>query len=171
MTPKQERFVQEYLIDLNATQAAIRAGYSTRTADKKGPQLVGNSSIKSAIDSALEERRRKTDITAQYVLENLREVVERCLQRAPVLNAKGQQAQDEKGKNLWVFNAGGANKALELLGKHLGMFIERTELTGKDGGALEISAPKVDLSALTDEELETYAALSAKARGEPSASA
>ena len=52
LTPKQQRFVDEYLIDLNATQAAIRAGYSPKSADKIGPKLVGKSSISEAIAAA-----------------------------------------------------------------------------------------------------------------------
>jgi phage terminase small subunit len=128
MTPKQECFVQEYLIDLNATKAAIRAGYSTKTANKIGTQLLGKTGIKSAIDAALVERRKKSEISADYILMSLREVVERCLQRAPVINMKGKQVQDEDGNNLWEFNAPGANKALELLGKHLGMFTDKVQM-------------------------------------------
>jgi phage terminase small subunit len=62
-------------------------------------------------------------------------------------------------------------KALELLGRHLGMFVDRTEISGKGGGAIEVKSQKADLSRLTDEELEAYAELSAKARGDTAASA
>jgi phage terminase small subunit len=136
MVPKREKFVQEYLLDLNATQAAIRAGYSPKRADAIGYDLLRITEVKAAIDKALEERRKKSEVTAEYVLIGLREVVERCLQRAPVFNMKGQQVQDEDGNNLWEFNAPGANKALELLGKHLGMFLDRTEITGDKGGPI-----------------------------------
>jgi phage terminase small subunit len=128
MTPKQERFVVEYLIDLNATKAALRAGYSAKTANKIGTQLLGKTGIKTAINEALVERRKKTEISAEYVLMSLREVVERCLQRVPVTNMKGKQVQDEDGNNLWEFNSAGANKALELLGKHLGIFTDRLQM-------------------------------------------
>jgi phage terminase small subunit len=131
MTPKQERFVQEYLIDLNATQAAIRAGYSVKTAYTIGQKLTKkDEAVKEAIAAAVEERRKKSEITAEYVLTNLKEVVERCLQRAPVVTMKGGQVTDEEGRDVWEFNAPGANKALELLGRHLGMFVNRTELSG-----------------------------------------
>ena len=53
MTPKQQRFVEEYLIDLNATQASIRAGYSAKNADKIGPELLGKTGVAEAIQAAL----------------------------------------------------------------------------------------------------------------------
>ncbi|MDR1979552.1 MAG: terminase small subunit [Synergistaceae bacterium] len=128
MTPKRQRFVEEYLIDLNATQAAIRAGYSSKTAKANGQRLLTFDDVKNAVDAALQERKKKTEITAEYVLSNLKEVVERCLQRAPVTDMKGRQIQDEDGRDVWEFNAPGANKALELLGKHLALFTEKTQV-------------------------------------------
>lgn len=53
------------------------------------------------------------------------------------------QAIDEEGRNVWQFDAKGANKSLELLGKHIGMFVERRELTGKNGGPLQVQASGV----------------------------
>ena len=64
LTAKQQRFVQEFLIDLNATQAAIRAGYSKGTADKQGPRLLANPDVKAAIDAAKIKRSEKTEIDA-----------------------------------------------------------------------------------------------------------
>jgi phage terminase small subunit len=128
MTPKQKRFVQEYLIDLNATQAAIRAGYKPKRAYSTGNENLKKPEVKSAIAAAIEERRKKSEVTAEYVLTNLREVVERCLQRAPVVTMKGEQVIDEEGRSVWEFNAPGANKALELLGKHLDMFTEKVQM-------------------------------------------
>lgn len=71
MTPKQEAFVREYLIDLNATQAAIRAGYSARTANEQGARLVANVSVRSAIEAAKSERAKRTEINADWVLRRL----------------------------------------------------------------------------------------------------
>lgn len=68
LTPKQALFVQEYLIDLNATKAAMRAGYSARTADKIGGQLLAKTGVAAAINAALEDRARRTQITADQVL-------------------------------------------------------------------------------------------------------
>ncbi len=68
LRPRQARFVDEYLIDLNATKAAIRAGYSPRTAHKIGSRLVGQSRIAAAIAKAQEERSKRTQVTADRVL-------------------------------------------------------------------------------------------------------
>ena len=76
LTPKQSRFVEEYLIDLNATQAAIRAGYSERTANREGARLLSNAVIKAAVDAALDERSSRTKIDADYVLRRLYEMAE-----------------------------------------------------------------------------------------------
>jgi len=71
LTPKQERFVAEYLIDLNATQAAIRAGYSAKTADKVGSQLLGKTRIAEAVSHAKKERIARIEIDADWVLKRL----------------------------------------------------------------------------------------------------
>lgn len=71
MTPKQQLFVAEYLVDLNATQAAIRAGYSPKTAYSQGERLLKNVEVSSAIQAAMEKRVEKTEITAQRVLDEI----------------------------------------------------------------------------------------------------
>ena len=136
LTDKQTAFVREYLVDLNATQAAIRAGYSERTASRIGPQLFGKTWVREAIEKAQAKRARRVEVTQDYVLSNLVEVVERTMQRAPVLDRKGEQVTDEEGRAVWTFDAKGANRALELLGKHLGIFTDkiRAEVSGPDGG-------------------------------------
>ena len=136
LTDKQTAFVREYLVDLNATQAAIRAGYSERTASRIGPQLLGKTWVREAIEKAQAKRARRVEVTQDYVLSNLVEVVERTMQRAPVMDRKGEQVTDEKGRSVWTFDAKGANRALELLGKHLGIFTDkvRAEVSGPDGG-------------------------------------
>ena len=136
LTDRQTAFVREYLVDLNATQAAIRAGYSERTASRIGPQLLGKTWVREAIEKAQAKRARRVEVTQDYVLSNLVEVVERTMQRAPVLDRKGEQVTDEEGRAVWTFDAKGANRALELLGKHLGIFTDkvRAEVSGPDGG-------------------------------------
>lgn len=71
MTPKQAKFVDEYLIDLNATQAAIRAGYSASTAEQIGYQLLQNTSVVTAIDAAKAERSKRTRVDADWLLKRL----------------------------------------------------------------------------------------------------
>lgn len=135
LPPKQALFVQEYLIDLNQTQAAIRAGYSEKTATAKGAQLYALPRVRAAIDAGMALRAERTEITQDWVVQGLKEVAERCLQRAPVMAGEFQE-RDEEGRHVWQFNAPGANKALELLGKHLGMF-NKIEVSGPNGGPIQ----------------------------------
>lgn len=127
LTPRQERFCQEYLIDLNGTQAAIRAGYSRKTANEQSTRLLANVHISTRIGALKAERTERTEITADYVLYGLKEVAERCLQRRPVMEfdyseKRMVQKKDEEGHAVWEFDSSGANRAFELLGKHVGIF-------------------------------------------------
>lgn len=74
LTPKQQLFVAEYLKDLNATQACIRAGYSAKTAEQQGPRLLGNVGVKAAIEKAQSKRVERVQIDADYVLSRLVEI-------------------------------------------------------------------------------------------------
>lgn len=150
LTAKQAAFAQEYLIDLNATQAAIRAGYSAKTASACAARLLTNVNVASAIAKAQEQRSQRTEITADYVLKGLQEIAERCLQRAPVMAGRGEdraQVTDDEGRGVWEFDATGANKAFELLGKHLQLFTDKVQLTGKDGGPVE-TVSRIELIAV-----------------------
>ncbi len=71
LTPKQQRFVEEYLVDLNATQAAIRAGYSEKTAKDMGCQNLAKPNIAMAIQAGMDKRSKRTEITQDFVLESL----------------------------------------------------------------------------------------------------
>lgn len=113
LTEKQKRFIDEYLIDLNATAAAIRAGYSEKTANEIGSQNLVKLSIQKAIAERLKERQQRTEITQDYVLRNLKKIAEKSMGYS---DAPHQQA---------------ATKALELLGKHLGMFRESVQMDGE----------------------------------------
>ena len=139
LTPKQARFVAEYLVDLNATQAAIRAGYSRKTADSIGLQLLRKTQVASAIQKAQEDRARRVEITQDEIIRDIMEVRDRCMQRAPVVDMKGRQVQDEEGNNLWAFNSRDALKALELLGKHKGMFADRSKVELEGGLDVRVS--------------------------------
>jgi len=71
ISAKQQRFADEYLVDLNATQAAIRAGYATRNADVTGPRLLGNVGIAAAIEAGRAKQAERTGITADRVIAEL----------------------------------------------------------------------------------------------------
>ena len=109
LTRKQQRFVEEYLVDLNATQSAIRAGYSAANADKIGSQLLGKTRIAAVIDAAIEARSQRTEITSDYVLTGIRDEIERC------------KADPEH-------SAADIYRGYELLGKHLKLFSDRLEV-------------------------------------------
>ncbi len=128
-TPKQARFVEEYLIDLNATQAAIRAGYSKRTAEQQGYQLLQKTSVREAIAEAMQERSKRTEIDQDWIVERLVENVGRAMQVVDVTDREGNPA----GK--YTYQGAVANKALELLGRHLGMFTDNLNL----GGSLNVT--------------------------------
>ena len=131
LTDQQLRFAKEYVVDLNATQAAIRAGYSANSAKQQGSRLLTNDDVVEAIQEANGAILEKTGVTAEYVIDGLRTVAERCLERAPVMVGQGEsrtQAKDDDGNHVWEFNAAGANKAFELLGKHLTLFTEKHEV-------------------------------------------
>ena len=76
LTPKQERFVAEYLVDLNATQAAIRAGYSAKGATVRGSELLANRNVAVAIAAGQKNREQRTGITQDWALERLKREAE-----------------------------------------------------------------------------------------------
>lgn len=147
LTPKQERFVDEYLIDLNATQAAIRAGYSRKTADRIGPELLGKTCVSDAIQRRRRDRERRTEITQDRVLQELAAIAFargtdyasvspggavqikpteelNDAQKAAVLSIK----ETQNGVEIKLADK---VRALELLGKHQGLF----DGSGKDDKA------------------------------------
>lgn len=126
MTPKQEMFVREYLVDLNATQAAIRAGYSEATAEQIGYQMLQKTSVKAAVQAGMDKRAEKTGLNAEYVLKGIQRVIERCEQAEPVYDKEGNATGE------YVFKANEALRGYELLGKHLKLFTDKIEVSGLD---------------------------------------
>ena len=146
MTKKQKRFVEEYLIDLNATQAAIRAGYSPDSAKEIGSENLTKPNIASAIDQALAERSRRTGVNADRVVRELAKIA--FVNAKDVIdfdsatlaaNADNDDTAAIQSVKVKTFGEDGLEreikladklKALELLGKHLGMFKDKVELDG-----------------------------------------
>lgn len=181
LTPKQATFVREYLIDLNGTQAAIRAGYSEKTARQIADQLLSKLDITEAVGKAMDKRAARTEITADRVLAEMAKVgfanlsdvvswgskevaigydddgkrlspqdigdavmvqrelapyvdaVESCDLPEHVRSAVSEVALTKDGLKIKMHDK---NAALVSLARHLGMFVERREVTGKDGEAL-----------------------------------
>jgi phage terminase small subunit len=129
LTDKQEQFAQEYIIDLNATQAAIRAGYSEKTAGEQGSRLLKNVKVLTRIDELKQERAERNQLDQDWVLTRLRQISDRCVQAEPVLKWDYEERMlVETGE--YQFDSVGANKATELIGKHLGMFKDKVEHSG-----------------------------------------
>lgn len=138
LTDKQEMFCREYLIDLNATQAAIRAGYSQKTANAQAGRLLVNVSIQNRIAELKEERNKRTGIDADWVLNNAKRVFERCMQDEPILTASGDPLMTKTANGelacAYKFDSTGANRSLELIGKHVDVqaFKEKIEIEASE---------------------------------------
>lgn len=146
MTQKQKRFIEEYLIDLNATQAAIRAGYSPDTAQQTGSENLSKPVIRAQIDRAMAERSKRTGVNAERVVQELAKIA--FVNAAEVIDPKTATVKEDalpedtaaiQSVKVKTFGEDGLEreikmadklKALELLGKHLGMFKDRIELSG-----------------------------------------
>lgn len=138
LTEKQKRFVSEYLIDLNATQAAIRAGYSKKTADRIGAELLGKTWVAAAIREAIDRRQKRVEITQERVLQELAAIAFASGADFAEVSENGsvniiptkELAQDKrkaiasikKGRYGTEVSTYDKVRALEMLGKHLGMF-------------------------------------------------
>ncbi|MFO0467560.1 MAG: terminase small subunit [bacterium] len=180
LTDRQRRFAQEFMLDLNATQAAIRSGYSARTAGEQAARLLANVRIQSFIAQLRAEQAQRLNIEADVVLRELLylarsdiadlfddagqlrplsempEHARRAVASIEVEELLGGSGPD-RGQIGWVKKVRLWNKpqALELLGKHLKLWIERHEHTGTDGAPLPAATA---ILALTDADLERIAA-------------
>lgn len=121
LTKKQEMFCKEYLIDLNATQAAIRAGYSNPSCGSIGSENLQKPEIQERIQELADERSKRVIITADEVLRNIKNIGERCMQAVPVTKFNPETKEYEQTGE-YEFKENGALKAQELLGKHLKLF-------------------------------------------------
>lgn len=134
LTALQSRFVEQYLLDGNATKAALRAGYSARSAAALGSRALRNPQVQVALVERRMAVATLSEVDSVWVLGRLRVVVERCLQGVPVRERSGQETGE------WSFNASGATRALELMGKHLGMFSERVDVQLLRSEAAQVAA-------------------------------
>ncbi len=165
LTPKQQRFVEEYLIDLNASAAARRAGYSARFINGNAGKLLQNTAIAAAIAERQAARSKRTQIDADWVLQqladekradiadlfdddgNLKPVREwpEVWRRGPVVGIEAFEEYAGRGEDrvavgmVRKVKLADRTRHLELIGKHVGVqaFRDRLEHTGKDGGPIE----------------------------------
>ena len=146
LTEKQQRFVDEYLIDLNATQAAIRAGYSAKTADAQGSRMLTNVKVQQAISEEMAKRSRRTGVNQDRVVLELAKIA--FVKMTDVVDSDGAIREDATDDDLACIESikvkrsdtdtGSSEerevkvasklKALELLGKHLGMWNDKLDV-------------------------------------------
>lgn len=125
MTEKQKMFCMEYTQDMNATQAAIRAGYSEKTAYSQGHDLLKKPEIKAVIDAILAKRAKDIELDEDWCLRRFKEISDRCMQKEAVMEFDGEEWVES---GVWKFDSTGANRATENIAKILGMFIDRKEI-------------------------------------------
>jgi phage terminase small subunit len=122
LTARQRRFCEEYSIDFNGGAAAVRAGYSSKTATAQATNLMQNVGVLAYIDDLTRSKEAKiVSVDPDYIIRQVTEII-------------GKPFAKDSDRL----------RGLELLARHLGMFIERTELTGRDGGPLEINQKRVE---------------------------
>jgi phage terminase small subunit len=146
LNEKQRRFVDEYLIDLNATQAAIRAGYSAKTADVQGSRMLGNVKVQQAIAEQMAERSKRTGINQDRVVLELAKIA--LVKMTDIVDDEGRIRSDAAEDDLACIESvkykssesdtgssverevkvASKLKALELLGKHLGMWNDKLDV-------------------------------------------
>ena len=152
LTAKQERFVEAYLVDLNATQAAIRAGYSPETAKEIGYENLTKPHIRAKIDKAMAERSKRTGISADRVLNelakigfaNAADIIDfesgevlayatkedtACIQSVKIKNTRTDMGSTEE-REIKLYDK---HKALDSLARHLGLYNDKLSLEGDVG--------------------------------------
>ncbi len=176
LNDRQKRFCDEYLIDLNATQAAIRAGYTSKYANTNAPKLLQNTAIKEYIQQKQQERMERTEVTQDFVIKELLAIASvnatdyaKIVEKNATVMADGVEMQlydaegnpvtyrtvepiltDEltevqkkalavikKGRDGFEIRPYDKLKVLELLGKHLGMFTDKMEVSGQVNNPFE----------------------------------
>jgi len=168
LTLKHRRFVAEYLKDQNASQAAIRAGYSKKNANVNGPRLLATAGIAEEIEARMRRIEREAEITVELVRKALFTMATADIREAfnadgtlkpiheipdPVAKAIAGIEVDDRQGDLKKVRLVDRVKLWELLGKHLGMFKEMHEVSGRDGRALFPKMPPIDFTAITTAEL------------------
>lgn len=146
LTPRQKRFISEYLIDKCGEKAAIRAGFSPKSARSQASVLLSNPNISKQINEKLEKKCIEAEITAEFILSSLKDVAERCMvARAVMYFDKVDKEYKQKTAikenpttgeleevGVYEFDSAGANKALELLGKYRKLFTDKIEVDVTD---------------------------------------
>jgi len=145
LTPRQVLFVAEYLKDSNATRAYLAAGYGKRGAEQCASRLLRNVKVQQEIELRRQQIRDESRVTIFSLMSDLEEVKKRCMQREAVLDINGNPTGE------WKFDSRGALRAIELQGKHLGMFLEERDRNPAEDDNL--GRQPIDLTAASTFEL------------------
>lgn len=121
LTEKMERFVEEYMLDLNASAAVLRAGYKTRNQHRMGAELLRHPLVRQRVNELKQERSNRLELTADYLTNKLIDMIE------------AEEIRDTDKL-----------KAIELAGKTIALWKERQELSGPDGGAIALEQKKIE---------------------------
>lgn len=145
LNESQESFCQEYLYDLNATQAYLRVykEVTIKSARVLSCKLLANVSVYTRIRELIDDRNKRIMLSQDFVIYGLVDVANRCRQATPVLvfdpvERCMVQARADNGDPVWEFDSHGANKALELLGKHMGIFEKDNRQKTPDNSLLRV---------------------------------
>lgn len=128
LNEKQKAFCEQYILDYNGTQAAIRAGYAPRSAYNMANLNLNKTEIQQYIKSLNEQTRLRNNITKDSIIEDIVEIRDRCMQRVPVMifnyetKELEQKIDYETGEGVWQFDANNALKACDMLAKHVGFY-------------------------------------------------
>lgn len=124
LTPKQQRFCEEYIVDFNATQAAVRAGYSKKTAYSIGQENLIKPEIQAEIQASKQKISERTAVTVEYIVEKLQANLARAMEEEAVTDAEGKEI------GVYKYEGSVANKSIELLGKTIGAFQDNVKHEG-----------------------------------------
>ena len=125
---RQEKFCQEYVVDCNGTKAAIRAGYRENSARVTASKLLTNANILERVHELQREQLERLAISQDYVVLQLLETYKCCREPSPVMRYNSSTGEMEE-TGVYQFDSRGALRALELLGKHLGMFGDKVHVS------------------------------------------
>lgn len=154
LTPLQREFRDAYLSmpipSAGGAYLLIRPNATRSCADREGFRLLRNPKVSTSCQVEMDKRAERVKITSDQVLKNIIDIGHRCMQRWPVMVGQGKDRKqlvehvetedgDEVLAQVFQFDSGGALKAQELLGKHLKLFTEKTELSGPDGGPVTLN--------------------------------
>jgi len=152
LTAQQSRFVDEYLKDLNATQAYMRSGYKAKgnAAESAAVRLLRNVQVQQTIQERMNDRAQRTQIDADFVLHGIAKNIKRCEQAEAVTDREGApvyvETEDGQLVPAYKYDATNVFKGYELLGKHLKLFTDKVDHSSEDGSM----SPKN----LSDEQLD-----------------